>query len=193
MEMVAIGAGSIMLVLYAIFGGIMGVLGLAMYVLTALPVSKMCKRRGIKWPMLAWVPGLYPIAMAQLSDHYHKNAHNKNTKLTLFMCIAYFGAWAFAALECGLAVAMPALSRLDHMFALVGLGLVLLLAGVGLLLCMAGVVLTYIVLFDVFRSAQPKLAILYLLLSIFVPLAWVVCLLIAHKHDKGLPQPEIVE
>ena len=65
MEMVAIGAGSIMLVLYAIFGGIMGVLGLAMYVLTALPVSKMCKRRGIRWPMLAWVPGLYRIAMAQ--------------------------------------------------------------------------------------------------------------------------------
>ena len=193
MEMVAIGAGSVLLVVYAIFGGIMGVLGLAMYVLTALPVSKMCKRRGIKWPMLAWVPGLYPIAMAQLSDHYHKNAHNKNTKLTLFMCIAYFGAWAFAALECGLAAAMPALSGLDHMFALVGLGLVLLLAGVGLLLCMAGAVLTYIVLFDVFRSAQPKLAILYLLLSIFVPLAWVVCLLIAHKHDKGLPQPEIVE
>ena len=151
--------------------------------------------------MLAWVPGLYRIAMAQLSDHYHKNTHNKNTKMTLFMCIAYFGVWALLALWWGMAVATFVLTVLSAGFAVglsvgfavVGLVLVLLVEGLDLLLGWVGVVLTYIVLFDVFRSAQPKLAILYLLLSIFVPLAWVVCLLIAHKHDKGLPQPEIVE
>ena len=193
MEIAATGAGMlgiVMVAIYALFVGTMGLVGLAIYVLTAISLSKMASRRGIKCPWLAWIPGWYMIPLAQLTDHYFKVTKNKNTKFTLFMAICYIGAYVLAILECGVAVLtglVPANT------ALILACVVFLLAGIALLAIYVGVVLTYLTLFFVFRSAQPKLAILYILLSIFVPASWAVCLLIAHKHDQGLVQPEIVE
>lgn len=194
MEGAVTGVGLIFFAGYAIFGSVMGLVGLAIYILTAISLSKMAARRGLKCPWLAWIPGLYVIPLAQLTDHYFKVAKNKSTKFTMWMMISYFGTWGLAILECSVAALMALMPAMgDGTIALLLMGIVLLLAGIALVFAFAGGVLTYLTLFFVYRSAQPKLAILYILLSIFAPISWSVCLLIAHKHDQGLPQPEIAE
>jgi hypothetical protein len=52
-------------------------------------------------------------------------------------------------------------------------------------------ILAVLALYDLFRSCQPKNALLYLLVSTFIGVTTPVFMLLCYKQDLGLPKAEV--
>ena len=165
-----------------------GLFSIAAYILTAIALYTISRRRGLANAWLAWIPVANVWLLGSLSDQYQyvvKGQDKTKRKwllilnvlkailLTMIVILAVVAAGSLIAGELseimGLAVAL--------------LGLVLPLCAAAIALC----VIRYMALFDIYRSVDPGNAVLYLVLSILFSPTEPFFLFFNREKDLGMP------
>ena len=182
-------AGELISILVALVSGLPALmLGIAYYVLTALALYTIAKRRGVQYPWMAWVPVVNCWLLGSLSDQYqylvkHRHTNRRRTLLALDI------------LKCVLMVLVTVLAVVLTFQMAFNMVLARLLCCLALLagVCIARAVILYMALYDVYRSVDPRNAVLYLVLSICVSVTKPFFLFFNREKEDGMPprkQPE---
>ncbi len=184
-------------VIFLLYLVIIGI-GIASYIMQALALHDLGKRRNIKNPWLAWIPvlGFGQWIIGSLADEYDaRNGIKRKWRVTLLCTILAF----FALLIVGyvvLIVGAIMMAIQDEIYGevmtasavttiVVGY-IVMMIAAVG---SVAFSVCQYICIYKIFESTVPEKAVKYLLLSLLVPLAYPICLLKCRK--QGYPEAQM--
>lgn len=184
------------LILRSLFGMPM-LLSIASYVLTALALYTIARRRGLKKPWLAWIPVADCWLLGSLSDQYRyvvKGEHKSKRKILLFFRILTSFLWvsliglllrlcfhAFGGVMRGTmpdALIWQILHQATNLL-MVGLPLI----GISI----AYAVLRYMALYDVFKSLDPENCVLFLVLSILFGITEPFFLFFSRNKDDGMP------
>ncbi len=170
---------------------------IATYVLTALAVYTIAKRRGLKNPWCAWVPVADAWLLGSISDQYRyvkKGEVKSKRKILLILGIL--------SCACGLAVTVMGISAMVNLVTAAMRGLPEqkliaqfmgpLMGVLGLCVPMVGIsiayaVIRYMALYDVFQSLDPKNSIMYLVLSILFGVTLPFFLFFNRLKDEGMP------
>lgn len=193
-------AGGLLIIFWLVYVLFMLGISVAAYVLKALGIYTIAKRRGIKKPWLAWIPVAEMWTLGCISDQYQyvakgkvKNKRKSLLTLNILMWVfyaAFFVAYAVFAVQLFLSMGaefqgaapgglnMAAYSAIMWMMVFF-----LLLFGFAI----AVTVIQYMALYDLYRSCDPNNSALYLVLSIFFSIALPVFLFICRKKDLGMP------
>ena len=162
--------------LSGIFSGVPTTLiGIATYVLSALGLYTIAKRRGLNHPWLAWIPVASAWIVGSLSDQYRYvvNGENKSKRKVLLTLNIITTVLSLVMVACGIGMVAQALigaaGGIDEeamVQAVIGplvgvLGLCLPLVGVAI----AYAVVYYMALYDIFKSLDPNNCVLFLVLS----------------------------
>ncbi len=177
-------------------------LRVAEYVLSALGIYTIARRRGLRRPWLAWVPVVNVWLLGSLSDQYRYvvKGENRSKRKWLLALTALRAVFVTAALILGAAIVGGALSSYHfgpELFqdilgpALVMLGLALPLLAV----VIAFLIIRYMALYDVYKSLDPDNSVLFLVLSICIGITEPFFLFFNRNKDKGMPprKPEYQE
>lgn len=160
-------------------------LGLASYVLTAVAIYVIARRRGLSKPWLAWVPVLNVWLLGSLSDQYQYVVKRKNTSRRKWLLVLNLVKPVLYGIVIGFGVS--ALDSFGYGFywenALVAAGFALPLAVVAA----AAAVIRFVALYDVFRSLDPANAVLFLVLSVLVGITEPFFLFFNRDKDAGMP------
>lgn len=184
MELDAVLNGTNLVVL-AITGLITLAYSAAAYVLQGIGLFTVAKRRGIEKPWLAWIPVADVWTLGCISDQYryvNQGVDPKLRKKLLWLSIVFEALMIpYNALDTyETAVGEFAVGE---MFAVVFILIAIPTAVFGIM----AVVHQFKAIFDYFRSCTPNRATLYLLLSIFVPLASPILVFLVRNKDLGMP------
>ena len=190
------GAAGFVLVFLVIFYLIMLAVCITFYVLQALGLYTVAKRRGINHPWLAWVPVGNLWLLGTISDQYQyvaKGRVRNRRKVLLGLIIGMFGVLILA---CGLAVG--AVIGMSDMLSGAMLALVVICYIAYVVLAIVVTVFQYIAYYDLFASCDPGNAVLYLVLSIVFNITLPFFVFSCRKKDLGMPskpapQPQLVE
>lgn len=178
-------------------------LGIAVYVLTALGLYTIAKRRGIKNAWLSWVPVINCWIIGSLSDQYRYvvkgEVKNKrkillilnivNGIIGLVMCIvAVVMAVQAATSMVGFSMVIDGGNGAEllgkAMGALFGvLALCLPLAGVSIAIA----VIRYMAMYDIYMSCSPQNSVVFLVLSIIFNVTEPFFLFFIRNKDDGMP------
>lgn len=179
-------------------------LGIVAYILQAWALYTIAERRGINKAWLAWVPVVNVWILGSISDQYQYVAKRKiknKRKILLGLQIAvtaiavFLVVFLFVSVLAGLLSMEPTFnempSRYDDGQILGALLLMVLLA---LVVAVAGIIITvytYMALYDVFCSCEPKNGTLYTVLSLvvgmFISGAHCIFLMLCKDKDLGMP------
>ena len=150
------------------------------YVLASLGLSKVADRRGIRNGWLAWIPVGNLWILGSISDQYQYVTRGKvrsRRKALVALCVVFVALYVLFFLS-GIISTM-----------LFGtLSVVVFISFVGMLA--AAAVLTvqeYICFYHFFQSCEPGNSVLYLLLSIFLPVTAPFLVFACRKKDGGMP------
>ena len=173
------------------------VISLLSYVLTALAIYTIAKRRGLNKPWLAWIPVVDVWLLGSLSDQYQYVVRGRNRSKRKSLLV--LGILSFVL---GIAVIILAISLLTQLVLadmqgvseeyLLDLIMGPLLSMLGLCLPMAGIgiaytILYYMALYDVYKSLDPSNCVLYLVLSILISVTLPFFLFFNRNKDGGMP------
>ena len=176
---------------------------IAAYVLTALTLYTIAKRRGIRHAWLSWIPVADVWILGSISDQYRYVAKgevkSKRKLLIWFSALTYVVTIALVAV-C-VAVFVQALGGLYYGVSedeLLSSIMGPMLGAMGLLLPLVGLAITfavfrYMALYDLFMSCDPENGVLFTVLSIltniFIPVHIVepLFLIFQRNKDKGMP------
>lgn len=182
-------ASDLISILLALISGLPAMLlGIASYVLSSMALYTMAKRRGLNSPWMAWVPVVNCWLLGSLSDQYQYVVKRRHTyrrrallALDILKCILMVLVTVLAVVLAFQTAFNMVLARLLCCLAL--------LAGVSI----ARAVVRYLALYDVYRSVDPKNAVVYLVLSICVGATIPFFLFFNRESEQGMPprkQPE---
>lgn len=170
-----------------------GLFGIAAYILTALAMYTVSRRRGLKKPWLAWIPVLNCWLLGSLSDQYQYvvKGENKNKRKWLLSLNIVKAVLISSVTVLGIVTACGiifSINDAEMMRAINGplmaiLGLALPLAAAAIALC----VIRYMALYDVYRSLDPGNAVLYLVLSILFRPTEPFFLFFNREKELGMP------
>lgn len=169
---------------------IVGIVSVVTYIFSSLGFYTLAKRRGIRAPGLAWIPiGGVRWIWGSLADQY---AGLTGSKLR---CSRHILLWGELALT---AAAIPLLAASIQMLTAVMAGQdisaqLLQLNGIQTLLNLVGIalsVMAYIALYKIYKSCDPKHAVLFLVLSIIFNITLPFFVFACRNKDFGMPQPE---
>ena len=174
-----------------------GLFGVAAYILTALAIYTISRRRGLSKPWLAWIPVINCWLLGSLSDQYRYvvKGENKSKRkwlliLRILKAVLVFAISAFVISMVGSVVKASYYGGylegdfLDMLApVLTMLGFALPYAGITIAFC----VVRYIALYDVYRSLDPDNAVLYLVLSILFSPTEPFFLFFNREKDLGMP------
>lgn len=169
---------------------VVGILSIVMYIFSSLGFYTLAKRRGIRAPGLAWIPiGGTQWILGSLSDQY---ASLTGAKLRCSRHILLWGelvltAAAIPLLVFAIQLLTATLAGQDVTMQLMQLN------GVQTLLNLASIALSvmfYIALYKVYKSCDPKHAVLFLVLSIIFNVTMPFFVFACRNKDLGMPQPE---
>ena len=184
--------------LSGIFSGVPTMLiGIATYVLGALALYTIAKRRGLNHPWLAWIPVASVWIVGSLSDQYRYvvNGENKSKRkvlLTLNIITAVLSIVIVACAIVALVQAVVGAAGNVSEDAMLGMILGPVLSVAGLALPLAGVAIAYAVvyymaLYDIFKSLDPNNCVLFLVLSIVFGVTEPFFLFFNRNKDGGMP------
>ena len=173
-------------------------LGFAGYLLLAWGLYTIARRRGIRHAWLAWVPVLNQWILGSISDQYqYVTTHKVRNKRKWLLGLSFVPAilsvvgivLMFVFFISIMAYGYSGASGWDA-YATSGLGS--LLAMIGVFLAISGVtvaiaVLQYVALYDLYQSCEPSNSTVFLLLSIFIPVAMPVLVFLCRNKDLGMP------
>lgn len=162
---------------------------IAMYVLNAVGLYRIAKRRGIHHAWLAWVPIGCNWLLGSISDHYQYVAKQKVTSKRKILLILSLCLIACLLVLIGGVVAIV-LATGSRMNTSIALGVVLLLiAYLGMMgLAITITVFCYIAYYDLFRSCKPGNAVLFLVLGIIFNVTLAFFVFACSKSDEGMPE-----
>lgn len=175
-------------------------LSLISYILLALGLYAVAKRRGINHAWLAWIPIGNSWLLGCISDQYRYIARReeKNKRKTLlileiltavacitmivFLVVMFVNLFDSGILEMADDPSFAALSGLVS-----SAGWVILFAFVTLGLAIATAVVKFMAFYDLFSSCDPNNKTLYLVLGIFFDILLAIFVYISRKKDLGMP------
>lgn len=166
-----------------------------LYVMQSLGLYKVSVRRGIKKPWLAWIPIGNLWILGCISDQYQYvvkgKVKNKRKALLILNVFMYVLLAALVVLYVALIVVIfESQNPMGKDFALL-MGIVpvsLAMSGISI----AVTVIQYIALYDLFASCDPENKVLYLVLSILVPITQPIFMLVCRNKDLGMPPRRVV-
>ena len=162
---------------------------LVLYVLNAVGMYRIAKRRGIHHAWLAWVPIGCNWLLGSISDHYQYVVKQKVTSRRKILLILSLVTVAVSFLMTGgvVAIAMASGSAADNLAFSLSIALVVIayLAMMGL--AVAITVFCYIAYYDLFRSCRPNNAVLFLVLSVIFNVALAFFVFFSGNSDEGMP------
>ena len=197
MEFIFDGLGAGFAALYTVYSMVASSFGIALYVLRALGLYSIAKRRGINRPWMSWVPVLDLWVLGCISDQYqyvvNGNIRNKR-KWLLGLSIAMAVLYIVFAVLIGVAVfgAVGGMtgSMSDNQLVATLLGPVMGLV-VGLIplvgIAIAVMAIRYVAMYDLYTSCNPQNNVLFLVLSIFFTVAEPFFLFFVRNKDEGMP------
>ena len=206
MEFIFDGLGAGFAALYTVYSMVASSFGIALYVLRALGLYSIAKRRGINHPWMSWVPVLDLWVLGCISDQYqyvvNGNIRNKR-KWLLGLSIAMAVLYIVFAVLIGVAVfgAVGGMtgSMNDNQLVATLLGPVMgLVVGVIPLvgIAIAVMAIRYVAMYDLYTSCSPQNNILFLVLSIFFTVTEPFFLFFIRNKDEGMPprrqQPQYI-
>jgi len=185
-------------ILSALLSGVPSfLLGIAGYVLTALGLYTLAKRRGLNRPWLAWVPVINCWILGSLSDQYRYVVKGEIKSKRKVLLVLNLLSTALGTAIVAVAVAMV-VNLTGDIFRGVGeeemfrsvMGPVV--GVLGLSLPMAGIAIAYAVihfmaLYDVYRSMDPVNCVLFTVLSILFHVTEPFFLFFSRNKDLGMP------
>ena len=165
-----------------------GLFSIAAYILTAMAIYTISRRRGLTNAWLAWIPVANVWLLGSLSDQYQYVVKGQDkTKRKWLLILNILKAVLLTMIMILAVVAAGSLfaNQLSEIMGLVValLGLVLPLCAVTIALC----VIRYMALFDIYRSVDPGNAVLYLVLSILFGPTEPFFLFFNREKDQGMP------
>lgn len=162
----------------------------ACYVLNAVGMYRIAKRRGIHHAWLAWVPVGCNWLLGSISDHYqyvtkHKVTKRRKILLTLsLILLVVLGMFAAGVV----AVTLTAGSTSGSMAASVLSVALIACSYLGMLgLEIAILVFCYIAYYDLFKSCKPENAVMFLVLGVFFNVALAFFVFFGCSQDLGMP------
>ena len=197
MEYIFDGLGAGVAAFYTVYSLVVSSLGIAAYVLRALGLYSIAKRRGINHPWMSWVPVLDLWVLGCISDQYQyvvngkvKNKRKWMLGLNIALAVLYIAFFVF----CGVAV-FSAVSGITGSMGTEKLVAALMVPAVGLLLgliplvgiAIALMVIRYIALYDLYTSCTPQNNVLFLVLSIFFSVTEPCFLFFIRTKYEGMP------
>ncbi len=169
--------------------------GIAAYVLTALAIYTIARRRGLRNPWLAWVPVANVWLLGSLSDQYQYVVRGENKSKRKWLL-------GLSILRCALTMAVVVLGMGMVFTVLTGYysyeselvasiwGQVIALAGLSLPLAgvsIAYAVISFMALYDVYKSLDPANCVLFLVLSVLFGITKPFFLFFNRNKDGGMP------
>ena len=159
------------------------------YVLSAVGMYRIAKRRGIHHAWLAWIPIGSSWLLGSISDHYQYVAKQKVTKLRVILLVlgivtAVMGG--FFGLGTGLlsAAEMAGGEAAGSILAVV----VMVIAYLGMMgLAITATIFCYIAYFDLFRSCDKENGTLFAVLSVVIWVLLPFLVFACRKRDGGMP------
>lgn len=168
--------------------------GIATYVLSAVAIYAISRRRGLRKPWLAWVPVLNIWLLGSLSDQYQYvvNRQNKSKRKWLLALGILMLVFAIVFLVMALATLDGAMRNFGNPHRLMSNVMGPAMAMMGLMLPLLAVVIAYYVirymaLYDVFKSMDPQNCVLFLVLSILFQPTEAFFLFFNRSKDAGMP------
>lgn len=160
------------------------------YVLNAVGMYRIAKRRGIHHAWLAWVPIGCNWLLGSISDHYQYVAKQKVTSRRKILLILSLILVAVTLVYAGAIVALVltaegASGQTAGMILPVALLAISYLAMMGLAIAIA--VFCYIAYYDLFRSSKPKYDVLFLVLGILFNVTLAFFVFACSSADEGMP------
>ena len=184
------------LILRTIFGMPM-LLSIASYVLTALALYTIARRRGLRRPWLAWIPVADSWLLGSLSDQYRyvvKGEHKSKRKILLFfrvlITIMWISLMGLLVNLCFHAVGNAFWGTMteDRVFQILHQALNLLMVLLPLIgISIAYAVFRYMALYDIYKSLDPANCVLFLVLSILFGVTEPFFLFFSRNKDDGMP------
>lgn len=173
-----------------------GLFGVASYILTAIAIYTVARRRGLRKPWLAWIPVVNCWLLGSLSDQYQYVVKGENKAkrkwlliLNVLKGILIFVILVYVLILLGSAFAAGYYGNPNAMMLDV-VGPALTLAGLALpyvAMTIAYCVIRYMALYDVYRSTDPGNSVLYLVLSILFSPTEPFFLFFNREKDQGMP------
>ena len=158
------------------------------YVVRAIGMHTMAKRRGIHHSWMAWVPVGEAWLLGGVSDQYQYLVKGKTTgrrKVLLGLSIALASVW-FAMMVLLTLVGNSSMWNLGTLGALAALLVICYFAFAVLAIVLA--VFRYLALYDLYMSCDPDNCLLYFLLSLFLSITMPFLIFCNRKKDKGMPE-----
>ena len=169
-------------IFYLIYFLIVFGLGIACYVLNCLGLYTIAKRRGIRKPWLAWIPGATYWIVGSISDQYRYVAKGqiKNKRKILI------GLWlGMLAIIIAMLVGMVAA---EMVMGDAGIALVLLVSALLMIVaCLVFYVFYYMAMYDLYTSVNPPYNVVFLVLSIIFNITEPFFIFFNRKKDGGMP------
>lgn len=171
--------------------------GIGLYVLTAMGLYTIAKRRGINKAWLAWIPVVNCWLLGCISDQYRyvvKGEVKSKRKSLLILTIVQIVLWmaiVVTAVIAGISLIgssvtgmgwMPVIQSLMAPGMVIG-GLCLPLAGVSI----AKAIIYYMAMYDLYTSCAPENNGLFLVLSILFRVTEPFFIFFNRNNDKGMP------
>lgn len=171
--------------------------GIVSYVLTALALYTIAKRRGIHNPWLAWIPVANYWLIGSLSDQYQYVVKGRNCskrkwllilEIVSFVLVAAMLFFLGSMLVQMIAAAMGNSGETYLMNIVMGslmriLGVCLPLLGIGI----AVAIIYYMALYDIYKSMDPANSVLFLVLSILFGVTQPFFLFFNRNKELGMP------
>lgn len=190
------GVAGFMLVFMLVFYLLIFAFAIVTYILNALGMYAIAKRRGIHHPWLAWIPVADMWLLGSISDQYQyvaKGRVRSRRKVLLGLTIGMFASLVpmfFSAVAAAVSAAAGSAAS-DAMLG-ASVAVVLLTYFVLIVLAIILAVFQYIALYDLFASCDPGNAVTYLVLSIFLGVVLPFFVFICRNKDYGMPQRKSV-
>ena len=173
-------------------------LAVASYVLTALALYTVARRRGLKYPWLAWIPVASCWLLGSLSDQYRYVVKGEHTHRRVFLLCFRILTMLLTASLLGLVGTLcfqvfDSMMRQDVIPDLLWMQIFrqatsLLVVGLPLLgISIAYWVFRFMALYDVYKSMEPENAVLFLVLSILFRVTEPFFLFFSRNKDGGMP------
>lgn len=184
-EGLMMGAAGIFVAILIVFLLVVLAISVASYVLGAMGLHRIAKRRGIHHAWLAWIPVANSWLLGSVSDHYQYVVEHKITKRRRVLLILAIVSTALSVAQ-SICTALVGIVPVGAEFAL-GATIVILsfvIFGVAVALMVMG----YIAYYDLFRSCKPGSAVLFLVLGIVFSFALPFFVFAISGSDKGMPE-----
>jgi hypothetical protein len=169
------------------------------YVLYSLGMYTISCRRGLAHPWLSWVPFLSCFQLGTIADHYKlTRVEHQGIMRWVLLVLGFINAAVIVgvialtisvAVEAVLGVATFGLLFLDEVFANVfneNFEQFILAVTCLPLLCLPYWIAKIVAQYQLFKSSRPDLALVFLLLSIFVPFVTPVLIMVCKEYDDGM-------